>query len=110
MKKTFDKLPAIDGSISCLTCGCGAVSNLEMDRIIGVGFGIAGYSRDGETLWQEGDEEVDQLPTVKQVEEMARVDPNRDWRIYFFAPLYESEYQRQGDDEWVLISKGRGFA
>jgi hypothetical protein len=41
---------------------------------------------------------------------MAAADPDHDWRIYFYAPLYEAEYQRQGDGCWVLIKKGEGFA
>lgn len=110
METTFEKLPAVDGSVACLTCGCGAHSDLEMERRIGVGFGSAGYSKDGETLWQEGGEEFDELPTVQQVEDMAKADPGHDWRIFFFAPLYEAEYQRQGEGVWVLVRKGMGFA
>lgn len=87
METTFEKLPAVEGSVACQTCGCGARSDLEMERSIGVGFGSAGYSKDGETLWQKGGEEFDELPTVQQVERMAQADPNHDWRIFFFAPL-----------------------
>ena len=105
----FEKLPAIEGSIACLTCGCGARSDLPMDRMIAVGFGCAGYQRDGETLWQEGSQE-DNFPTVQTVEDMAAKDPDHDWRIFFAAPLYEAEYQRQGDGVWVLVKKGPGFA
>lgn len=105
----FEKLPAVEGSVACLTCGCGARSDLEMERHIAVGFGSAGYSMDGETLWQEGQEEED-YPTVADVEKMAMADPDHDWRIYFFAPLYEAEYQRQGDGVWVLVRSGDGFA
>ena len=110
MKTTFEKLPAVEGSVACLTCGCGARSDLEMDRSIGVGFGSAGYSRDGKTLWQEQDEEFDELPTVQQVEDMAKAEPDHDWRIFFIAPLYEAEYQRQDEGVWVLVRKGMGFA
>ena len=110
METTFEKLPAVQGSVACLTCGCGARSDLEMERSIGVGFGSAGYSKNGETLWQQGGEEFDELPAVQHVEDMAKADPDNDWRIFFFAPLYEAEYQRQGDGVWVLVSKGMGFA
>lgn len=111
MSINFEKLPAVEGSVACLTCGCGAKSDLDMNRGIGVGFGSAGYSKDGEILWEEsGAEEFDELPTVQFVENMAKIDPNHDWRIYFYAPLYEAEYQRQGDGIWVLVSKGEGFA
>jgi len=106
----FELLPAVDGSVACLTCGCGARSDLHADRTIAVGFGTAGYSRDGETLWNENGQPEDEFPTVQQVEELAAKDPDHDWRIFFFAPLYDAEYQRQGEGKWVLIKKGEGFA
>lgn len=83
---------------------------MPMDRHIAVGFGSGGYSKDGVTLWQEQNEEYDETPTVQSVEDMAAKDPDHDWRIFFYAPLYESEYQRQGDGVWVLVRKGMGFA
>ena len=106
----WTKLPAIEGSIACLTCGCGTKTDLHMDSHICVGFGSAGYSKDGETLWQEQAEEYDETPKVQSVEDMAKKDPDHDWRIFFYAPLYEFEYQRQGDGIWVLVRKGMGFA
>ena len=105
----FEKLPAVEGSLSCLTCGAGARSDFEMSRMIAVGFGSAGYSRDGGELWSEQSVD-DEPPTVGDVERAAAADPDHDWRIYFFAPLYEAEYQRQGDGIWVLVRKGEGFA
>ena len=42
METTFEKLPAVDGSVACLTCGCGARSDLGMGGHIAVGFGSAG--------------------------------------------------------------------
>jgi len=52
----------------------------------------------------------DKMHTVQTVEDMAKADPDHDWRIYFEAPLYSAEYQRQGEGVWVLIRKGEGFA
>lgn len=108
---SFEKLPAVEGSVACLTCGMGARTDLEMDRCIAVGFGSANYSRDGTCLWEEsllidGDEP----PTVQHVEDLAKADPDHDWRIAYYAALYEAEYQRQGDGVWVLVKKGMGFA
>ncbi len=112
MQTTFEKLTAVEGSVACLTCGCGARSDLSMERTIAVGFGSAGYSRDGVQLWDEGttEEGEEKFPTVADVEALAKDDPYHDWRIFFFAPLDESEYQRQGDGVWVLVRKGMGFA
>lgn len=109
---TWERLPAVEGSVACLTCGCGARSDLPMDRPIAVGFGSAGYSKDGKPLWdeQEAGEDWDKMHTVATVEALALADPDHDWRIYFVAPLYESEYQRQGEGVWVLVRKGEGFA
>lgn len=113
-REYFTKLPAVEGSVACLTCGAGAKSDLDMERIIAVGFGSAGYSRDGEELYSEElyseQTHLEQYPTVQDVENLALKDPNHDWRIYFYAPLYEAEYQRQGDGVWVLVRKGEGFA
>lgn len=112
MQTTFEKLPAVEGSVACLTCGCGARSDLSMERTIAVDFGSAGYSRDGKVLWDEGrtEEGEEPFPTVADVEALAKEDPAHDWRIWFYAPLYEAEYQRQGDGVWVLVRKGQGFA
>mgnify|MGYP001115902698 CR=1 FL=1 len=109
---TWEKLPAVDGSVACITCGMGARSDLEMSRKIAVGFGSAGYSKDGVTLWeeQEAGDDWDKIHTVADVEKLALADPDHDWRIFFFEALYEAEYQRQADGVWVLVRKGKGFA
>ena len=109
---SFEKLPAVEGSVACITCGAGARSDLSMDRQIIVGFGSAGYSKDGESLYdeQELNGEWDNAPTVADVERQALAAPDSDWRIYFYAPLYSSEYQRQAEGVWVLVKKDQGFA
>lgn len=106
----WQRLPAVEGSIACWTCGCGAVSDLQPSRWIAVGFGSAGYSKDGLDIWTEGGADDEEPPTVADVERVAALDPDHDWRIYFNAPLYESEYQRQAEGVWVLVKKGEGFA
>jgi hypothetical protein len=102
-------LPRIEGHVCCLTCGIGPRNELSIDREIAVGFGSAGYSKDGVTLWQESPRDKN-FPTVADVEALALADPEHDWRIFFWAPLYEAEYQRQGPGLWVLVKKGPGFA
>jgi hypothetical protein len=106
----YEKLPAVEGSVACLTCGSGARTDLEMDRVIAVGFGDAGYTKDGLGVWSEGANPDEEGPTVGDVEAQAVADPDHDWRIYFYGPMYESEYQRQGEGMWVLVKKGLGFA
>ena len=78
---------------------------------IGVGFGCAMLTRDGHPIWRESPGmEWEGLMTGAEAEARAAADPDHDWRIVLFAPLSESEYQRQGAGNWVLIRKGRGFA
>jgi hypothetical protein len=110
---SFERLPAVEGSIACLTCGSGAKSDLSMERMIAVGFGDAGYTKDGLGVWSESDaaaDSEDDFPVVADVEKLAAADPDHDWRIYFYSPMYEAEYQRQGEGVWVLVKKGEGFA
>lgn len=111
---TFSRLPAVAGSIACFTCGAGACSDLEMDRQIAVGFGGAKYSKDGREQWSESgmspyEKIYTEPPTVRFVEGLAKEDPDHDWRIHFLSPMYEAEYQRQGDGIWVLVRQGWGF-
>ncbi len=40
----------------------------------------------------------------------AVADPDHDWRIFKFAPLYDAVYQRHAAGQWVLIERGEGFA
>lgn len=108
---TFEMLkPIEEGSIACLTCGCGAHKSLFMDRVIAVGFGEAAAYKDGKCVYSENDVDEEGWLNVAHIEAMAISDPDHDWRIRFYAPLYEAEYQRQGDEHWVLVKKGEGFA
>lgn len=112
---SFEKLPAIQGSVSCLTCGCGAHETLEMGRVLAVGFGDVVATRDGITIYSESEAERNGAEwedywNTQKVEDVAKTDPNHDWRINFMAPLYGAEYQRQGDGHWVLVRKDQGFA
>lgn len=110
----WKKLKPVAGSVACLTCGCGAHETLEMERTIAVGFGYAGATKDGEEVYKEPicaeDSKDEDFWKVQRIEDMAAKDPNHDWRIYFYAPLWEGIYQRQGKSHWVLVKKGQGFA
>lgn len=106
---TWTKLPPVEGSVACLTCGAGARTDLDMGSDISC-YGWAGYSRDGVTLWECGSDPEDPVWTVGAVENLAAADPDHDWRIFYNTPLWEGEYQRHGPGQWVLIRKGMGFA
>lgn len=83
-----------------------------MGAIIAAGFGSANVTKDSEQVYDEQDANYGrrELWTGEDAEKAAAADPDHDWRISIFAPLYEAEYQRQGPGHWVLISKGQGFA
>jgi hypothetical protein len=48
--------------------------------------------------------------TVAQAEELAKADPDHDWRIVLHGPLRGMTYQRHGDTQWMLVEKNEGFA
>lgn len=107
---TWRKLPAWTGEIHQ---GCGSCAPVEavapLDMIIAVGFGVAQVTKGDEIIFQEsmGDEEFHEL---QEFENMAKADPDHDWRALLVAPLREREYQRHGDEHWALVRSGEGFA
>jgi len=107
----FEKLPAIKGG--CLNCGY-QYDILPLDAIITVGFGYAALTKNGEEIYNETDlpnnANENAFMACEQAEELARKDPDNDWRIHLVAPLWERHYQRQGENQWVLYEKGIGFA
>jgi hypothetical protein len=109
---SFTKLPAIEGSVACLTCGCGAHDTFSMESIIAAGFGSATVTKDGECVYDENEtaHAGREYWSGTDAEKAAAADPDHDWRISIIAPLYDAEYQRQGPSHWVLVAKGQGFA
>ena len=107
---TWTKLPPVEGRMHCLNCGS-QHETLPMGAIIAVGFGSATVSRDGLGVYDEGAcASEDDYWTVSRAEFVAASDPDHDWRIEYYGPLSESEYQRQGEAHWVLVRTGDGFA
>lgn len=112
--KKLQPLTTADAGLrsGCLTCGP-QPTVLAMNACIAVGFGDAGVTMDGKTVWSEAeadDEDEDSYWSAERAEQAALADPDHDWRIYYHGPLSESEYQRQGVGQWLLISKGMGVA
>ncbi|MCB1719526.1 MAG: hypothetical protein KDK05_30690, partial [Candidatus Competibacteraceae bacterium] len=61
-----------------------------LDTVVAVGFGIAQITKDGEVIFDEmeaQDTPWDEFPTLRKFEEMAKVDPDHDWRMNLFGPL-----------------------
>lgn len=85
---------------------------LEMDDWVLVGFGEAFVTKNGEVVvdgMSYYDDKEDAY-YVSQAEELARQDPDNDWRIVWRAPLWGETWQRQGDGQWFLVDKNEGFA
>lgn len=103
--------PAIEGGTKgCLCCGS-MHQALPLDAAIAVGFGSASCTKDGAFVYDEQETpEGDEYKTCGDMEKLAATDPDHDWQISYYAPLYEAVYQRHGENHWVLIEKGEGFA
>ena len=108
---TWEKMPAIEaGGPACLCCGT-PTELFPADGWIAVGFGSANVTCDGKEVYSESqDMDEDNIWTGADAESAALADPDHDWRISKYAPLYEAEYQRHGPGQWVLIRRGEGFA
>lgn len=79
-----------------------------MDMIIAVGFGIAYVSKNGQIIYDEKlVENGRDFWTTQDAENEARKDPDNDWRIVLSDSLIIREYQRQGDNNWVLVYRER---
>jgi len=104
------KREPLDGGVSsgCLNCG-GRGSVHPLDGTLGVGFGMCAVTKDDETVWFEGPD-TEEYPTLQQFEDMARQDPEHDWTVSYDAPMWSGVWQRHGEDEWVLVERGEGFA
>ena len=113
---SWEKAAPFAGQIhhGCLNCG-GTHEIAPMDMVIGVGFGSAYASKDGQTVYDEMDVmhkggDFDDLATLQQIEDMAVADPDHDWRVSLQGPLRGREYQRHDVGHWVLIDSNEGFA
>lgn len=118
IKMTFEKKPACTKPyIGCLNCGGGEMTKTingitaSMYTRIYNGFGGWTITRDGKMIYQgPADFDFHEYPTLMKFENMARKDPDHDWRAECFLPLRGATYQRQGVNSWVLIESNQGFA
>ncbi len=110
MTTKWKKLPQLKGRvIGCLHCGYTEGKASTKTRII-AGFGEAIIKKDSELIYQAPyDLEWKDAKTLQTFENMAKKDPDHDWRFELILPLREAEYQRHGDNNWVLVKVGQGF-
>ena len=112
MKKKFKRLKVIPTGIKgCLNCG-EMRQLLPMNELLGVGFGMVTVTKNTKIIYTEPNnpENEKDFWTTKEAENLACKEPNADWRIHFYAPLYEAHYQRQDKNAWMLYKRGNGFA
>lgn len=102
---SFTKLPALDSFQHCNLCPP-RPQVMPLEAPLAIGFGQVSVTKGEETVWSGDDENT----RLRQFEIRARKEPDEDWRVTIYGPLYEAEYQRQGDSEWVLVRRGEGFA
>lgn len=103
------KEPIKGGFGGCMHCGY-QYDVAPMDMLIAVGFGYAAVTKDGEPVYEECNiEDESEFWTTQDAEDLARKDPDHDWRIILEAPLSGRTYQRHGEDKWMLIAKNPGF-
>jgi len=114
MKKKWEKLPQIKGKdlhVGCLNCSTAAmVAPLDME--VCVGFGMACVEKDGVMVY-DGDEEYRLYGKAKKVryfENLARKDPDHDWRIIKHGPMHGETFQRHEKNRWICIESTGGFA
>ena len=94
-------------------CAFNPVYNIApMGMLIAVGFGDARVLKDGKTVYKEplDFEKESDFWTTQDAENAALNDPDHDWRIVLYAPLYGRTFQRHEEGKWVLIDENRGFA
>lgn len=114
----FTKLePCLKPVIGCLNCGAGEMKGdkqeitASMHTRIYQGFGGWLITKNDKLIFMARPNlEWHQFPTLMKFENMARKDPDNDWRAECQLPLRDATYQRQGKNRWVLVKSGLGFA
>jgi hypothetical protein len=95
--------------VGCLCCG-GSVDNLSMKTRLYNGFGGWTVFKDDTIVSNMDNVGYDEAPTLLRFENMARKEPESEWRAELYLPLRGATYQRHGYNMWVLIETNPGFA
>ena len=114
MAKWTKQKPHLEPHIGCLNCGGGEMNHeadvilAEMETELYFGFGGWTVTLNGELHFQ-ADPEGDS-PLLLEIERETAKSPDNDWRIEYHGAMRDATYQRQGENRWVLIASGPGFA
>ena len=103
--------PAIKPSIiGCLNCGDTEVI-LPMDTKLHNCYGGWTITKSGEVFFAENhNTDFEDCKTIGYIEEIAAKTPHIDWMAVLNMPLRSAVYQRHGENKWVLVGEGKGFA
>lgn len=100
---------------SCLCCGpAGRI--LHPGSLLAVGFGDCIATKGDDYVYSETEQNHKNAEpwTLDQVEDLAKADPDHDWRIEYIGPLHGEVYQRHKSGrwagQWVCIKSNQGFA
>lgn len=66
-------------------------------------------TKNGERFYQSEGLDDDNVKTLQEIEDVAKLEPYNNWMAILFTPLRGAEYQRQ-NDKWVLVEQNEGFA
>lgn len=92
-------------------CWCASSDDLlPLDCSIGVGIGYAAVTRDGSPVYERDGGEFESLMTVAEAEALARLAPDRDWRIHLVSLLEDRHYRREAPGRWKLYKRGYGLS
>jgi len=96
----------------CLNCGS-KPSVLPMNWIL-IFYGSCVLTKDKKSIWDmpfgQGEGKYENKPwTLQKLENIAKKDPEHDWRLSIDIPLWSGVWQRQGDKQWVAIENGMGL-
>ena len=104
--------PAKDIHIGCSNCST-AARQAPLDMLCAVGFGACYVKRDKDKVYSErpnmAEAEAD-MPTLQKFEDMAKADPDHDWRLVKVGAMHGETFQRQGDGLWICVESNEGFA
>lgn len=106
---SWTKLPPLEHAphSGCLNCGPKPL-RVKLNARLHAGFGVTTLLRDGVGI--ESYFDYEKCPTFRRFENIARKDPDRDWRVRVDGPLSDVTYQRHGHNEWIAVERGLGFA
>lgn len=107
---TWTKLPALErpSHRGCLNCPPKPVGPLNLHGYYHPGFGSLTVTCDGEERLYDVHGTIER--PLMRAENMARKDPDRDWRMRVDGPLDGAVYQRHGHGEWYMVESLGGFA